>query len=77
LRADGHDLTDNFMPWNPWQHRLRELTVEQVQISAADTAGQHLDQQLMGVRCRDWTLFQLQRLAWGMQNHGAHDHSPE
>ncbi len=64
----GHDL----MAEHQWQCRIRQLTVEHVQVRATDTARVHSGDNLSGTRMRLLDVGEPQRMLRSVQKHGAH-----
>ena len=60
------------MPQDERQLRLGELSVDDVQIGAADPAGAHLDQHLAGPGLQVGQVGDLKRLALPLEHHRAH-----
>ena len=60
------------MPWSDWIGYVRELTLEYVQICATDATGEHLQQDLVLLRCSEGDLLERQARTRSLQTHGLH-----
>ena len=70
--AQHGDPSDDFMAGNDRQARLRQFTVREVQIGAADAAGFDGNQQLAATGVRYRQFDQAQRNSGTVQEHGLH-----
>ncbi len=55
---------------NERQPGLRQIAIHDVQVSAANTAGPHFEQDLIGVGAWSGQVGESQRIALGIQNQG-------
>src|SRR5207249_7414514 len=63
---------DDLMSWNEGQLRLRQLTVDDVKVRAAHTAGRHAQEDLTGPRPRPRDLPEHQGPSRCLENHRSH-----
>jgi hypothetical protein len=64
------------MAENERQLGLLQIAIHDVQISPANAAGTHFEQDLFGVWAWSGQVGEPQRIALGTQNHGLHVHPP-
>ena len=64
VRPGGHDRPDHLVPGDHARSSRRQVTLDQVQIGAADAARTHLDQHLVGCRRGHRTRSQSQWQVW-------------
>ena len=72
LRPQGLHSPYNFMTRNERQARVRQLSVDDVQVSTAHCASLDSDPNLAGARFRFRTPLQLERHPWLPEHHRAH-----
>jgi hypothetical protein len=68
----GYYSSDNFVAGNERQFGLREITVDDVEVGAADRAGGDFDKHLAGAWARQLPLNQPKRLANSLEHHRLH-----
>ena len=62
LVAERRYVADNLVAWNEREFRIRQFSVNHVEISAANRTGAHLNQNLIGLRLGDGNIPENQRL---------------
>jgi len=70
--ADGIDPADDLMTWNDRHFRIGQFAVDDMQVGAADAAGEHLDADLPGAGLSIRQGSPHQRRADRRQNHCEH-----
>src|SRR3982074_2211310 len=72
VAAELCDATDNLVPEDQRQFRIRQFAIDDMQIGAANRAGGNAHKQLASRRLGLWNIAQSQRNLRPIQNHRAH-----
>jgi hypothetical protein len=65
-------MANNLMPRDQRQFRIRQFTVDDVKVSATNSARTYAHEQLSLPRPWLWHVAQLQRLVWLIEDHRSH-----
>jgi hypothetical protein len=72
--ANRVDATDNFMTGDDWQRWVREFAVDDMEVGAANAAGEDAQTQVSGAWFWKRSLFERKRRVRATQRHGFHCH---